>query len=167
MATLATQTPAASTAIIVPQTWSDYDPFSVITTGDVTTVSIRLSAIGSTATGNIEVRLRRGGVTISTGSKSISTIPDIPVGSPDGIAYAINMTGVRINALDSLVLGVQRTAPTDAIWIHGTSAPKEAHTIVGGTLYAFAPPVSSGLNNMKTIRRLVSAANNKIWIEGV
>ncbi len=32
---------------------------------------------------------------------------------------------------------------------------------------AFDPPVATGLNNMKTIRRLVAAANNKFWYEDI
>lgn len=35
------------------------------------------------------------------------------------------------------------------------------------TTLAFTPPVASGLNNMVTVRRLVAAANSKIWYEAI
>lgn len=42
-----------------------------------------------------------------------------------------------------------------------------AFRIIGTESYVFDPPVPTGLNVMKTLRRLTAAANNRIWYEDI
>ncbi len=50
---------------------------------------------------------------------------------------------------------------------HSTSSTRTVIISIRAVEVLFEPPVASGLNNMKTIRRLVAAANNKFWIEDI
>ncbi len=171
MATLASNTPATSVSRTVSgSTWQERASMSVDTTGDVTSITVRLTANSAIGTGNANFRLVRDSVVISTGSKDITTIPDLPTGFPNGIDYVVSMSSVRITAAEVITLEVQREQLSGVIILqtHGQDvSPYEMHLTVTGGAYTFTPPVPSGLNNMKTIRRLVAAANNKIWIEDI
>ncbi len=171
MATLASETPGTSVARTVSgSSWQERASVTVDTTGDVTSITIRLTANSAIGTGNANFRLVRSSIVISTGSKDITTIPDLPTGFPDGIDYVISMSSVRITAAEIITLEVQREVLSGVIILqtHGEDvAPYETHLTVTGDAYTFTPPVPSGPNNMKTIRRLVASANNKIWYEDV
>ena len=100
-------------------------------TGDVTSITVRLTTLTALGTTDIQFRLVRNSNTISTGSKNSSTIPSLPTGSPDGIEYIISMSSVRITVGETIQLEARILNGAAAVWIHGT-APS-AHTTVTGT----------------------------------
>ncbi len=130
MAILASETPADSIAISITTSWNQYASMPVDITGDVTSVTVRLTTLTALGTTDIQFRLVRNFITISTGSKDSSTIPSLPTGSPDGIEYVITMSSVRIAVGETIQLESRILNGSAAVWIHGT-APN-AHTIVTG-----------------------------------
>ena len=169
MAVLASRTSGAATGQPVGTPgWQTSNAITVDTTGDVTTVEVRLTGITSIGTGSFDVRLVRDSGVISTGSIAHSIVPDIPTGLPDGIYYAVTMTAVRINTAELITVEVQETTTTGslAFWWHGPDSDRE-HVRINGTAFVFTPPVPTAKNVMTTNRRLVAAANNKFWYEGI
>ena len=136
MATLAFAAPASSVNFTVAgSSWQQAGAVTVDTTGDVTSITVRLTAESSIGTGNVNFRLVRSSIVISTGSKDITTIPDLPTGFPDGIEYVIAMSSVRITVADSLVIEVQKETLSGFVIVqwHGQINPSlQLHITVTG-----------------------------------
>ncbi len=136
MATLAFAAPASSVNFTVAgSSWQQAGAVTVDTTGDVTSITVRLTAESSIGTGNVNFRLVRSSIVISTGSKDITSIPDLPTGFPDGIEYVIAMSSVRITVADSLVIEVQKETLSGFVIVqwHGQITPSlQLHIVVTG-----------------------------------
>jgi len=95
-------------------------------------------------------------VNISSGS-SYSVGVDAPGSGYVGVAYNNTVEAAYADGNHWIYNS------TDALWVEGPAvndSPLRTYS-----QYVFSPPTPSGLNAMKTIKRLVCAAANKIWYE--